>query len=257
MFLLPILLIALLYAIYYSAARKTNFVHSFRKSSKTNEEFFKLEDKHLSYFRNVAVDLFEAESGAPYIRPQLIDFLNPGGLSLRNGLKTTSKRKKREYVLEILLQNAQLVPGNYKFENRLIGKGYSKHLDPLYSHHTVTFEITNQHVKLLRKLWVGWEDYLYALAVHVKRPFGDATFFELDMADILGIDISVAKNGDISTSDREKLNNLYELYLELVPAMQVLLNFGEVQTGWYQRLGEFKPWQLVTDPALLQSLSNE
>lgn len=233
--------IVLIYALYCRASSQTDFVHGFNRDNKTGEEFFKLEEEHVKQFRNVIVGLNDMEGGAPLIEPQAIDFLFPGGLSMQEGIKLSSKRNERIYVLQVMLQNAELTSDDHEFE---LGKG--RH-----------FEFTHQHLRLLRKLNVQWQAHLFALGIDPKRPYGDATFFELDMADILGIKHNYSDPNDLSRADRATIESLNKLHDEMVPAMQVLLWFGQVRYGWYHRINEFNAWQPVTDNALLESLKNQ
>ncbi|HEY6259813.1 MAG TPA: hypothetical protein VIY51_28885 [Xanthobacteraceae bacterium] len=86
------------------------------------------------------------------------------------------------------------------------------------------FRFTDQHRRLLRELRFEWPDpqiiWIVAAggypapAVHFKRPFGDMTAFEIDMAAILGL--PNPKGGPVDPV-------LDRLYWEMWPALQTFV----------------------------------
>jgi hypothetical protein len=91
------------------------------------------------------------------------------------------------------------------------------------------FHFTDQHRRLLHELRLEWPDGQImwiiagsgypAPAVHFKRPFGDMTAFEIDMAAILGL---ARARGD--TIDPL----LDRLYWEMWPALQAFVEHVEI-----------------------------
>ena len=91
------------------------------------------------------------------------------------------------------------------------------------------FRFTDQHRRLLRELRLEWPDRqiisLFASsgypapAVHFKRPFGDMTSFEIDMAAILGL------HAQDDTIDPLLENRLY---WEMWPALQTFVEHAQI-----------------------------
>lgn len=94
------------------------------------------------------------------------------------------------------------------------------------------FHFTNQHLRLLHELRFEWPDseimWIVAgtgypvPAVHFKRPFGDMTAFEIDMAAILGL----PRPG---TDRIDRMLN--RLYWEMWPALQVFVQQVKIDTA--------------------------
>jgi hypothetical protein len=90
------------------------------------------------------------------------------------------------------------------------------------------FRFTDQHRRLLRELRLEWPDRQLmwflagsgypAPAVHFKRPFGDMTSFEIDMAAILGLH---AQDDTIDPL-------LNRLYWEMWPALQTFVEHVQI-----------------------------
>ena len=106
------------------------------------------------------------------------------------------------------------------------------------------FEMTEQHIKLLRHMHVGWQKCEYgAPEINPKRPYGNS-WVEGDIAKILGIE------PDGSTDwDGEKIHSLqqvkamYVLHLETQLALQIVLRTGKFETGKYVRKGSWDDWK--------------
>jgi hypothetical protein len=92
------------------------------------------------------------------------------------------------------------------------------------------FNFTVQHCRLLRKLRLEWPDgftnsafveWNYpAPVVHFKRPFGDMTTFEIEMAEILDLPIPEPYRP-------EPL--LWRLYWEMWPALQTFVEHADIR----------------------------
>lgn len=93
------------------------------------------------------------------------------------------------------------------------------------------FHATEQHRRLLRGLRFEWPrpDLMLAVAgtgtpvpaVHFKRPFGDMTFFELDMARLL----------DLPPPTPDRVDPLYDrLYWDMWPALQAFVEYAPIGT---------------------------
>jgi hypothetical protein len=97
------------------------------------------------------------------------------------------------------------------------------------------FNLTVQHCRLLRKLRLEWPDGFTNSAfvewnypdpvVHFKRPFGDMTAFEIDMAEILDLPIPEPYQPDPL---------LWRLFWEMWPALQTFVEHAVIRRNFHQ-----------------------
>jgi hypothetical protein len=96
------------------------------------------------------------------------------------------------------------------------------------------FEVTDQHIKLLRAANVRWEDCEFgAPAIDCKRPYGNSSVLA-DMSEILGI----APND----ADWDELKSLHK---ETETALQIFLATGEMKPGKYEAERYTNDWKPV------------
>ncbi len=127
---------------------------------------------------------------------------------------------------------------------------------------TARFELRREHLDLLASMWVRWqepedsrlilaaggevpaklqelldEETLYPVpAFDPKRPYGDMTWYYLDMAEALGIEAEGPEmddgRRDFSEAQEHHLQALHE---EMQMAVQVVLRHAELEPGVYER----------------------
>jgi hypothetical protein len=116
------------------------------------------------------------------------------------------------------------------------------------------FRFTDQHRRLLHELrleWPDWQtmsivaDYMGiriagsgypAPAVHFKRPFGDMSAFEIDMAAILGLPNAIGE--DVPGRVGGTIDPLLDrLYWEMWPALQTFVEHVEIDLAARPRDG--------------------
>jgi hypothetical protein len=154
-------------------------------------------------------------------------------------------------ALEIALDAARLTPGAYSYANYfakiaspvlemlmppwLDGEEFSSEhaYMPVPTGDTITFELTAEHLRLLRALRVDWLERNSLAGINFKRPYGDMTYFELDMADILGVPVHRDEQQQPLFSD-EQLRYFHRLHAEMLFALPVLLRHGTLGAGLYQ-----------------------
>jgi hypothetical protein len=203
--------------------------------------------KHLAALRKLRFAWSPlVESGGPSVDPRtpfgsanMADDLGPI-IGTRDELALARFHLEVSSVLIWALKHGDLAEGQYRLAHldnaamerllrremaglphHLIEAGVSRlpRLDPDGQLH-----ITEQHRRLLRELRMHWPNpstmsYMDrggypVLAVYFKRPFGDMSAFELDMADILGL----------PTPDTDKVDPVLDrLYWELWPALQIFV----------------------------------
>lgn len=92
----------------------------------------------------------------------------------------------------------------------------------------ITFNVTQQHIDLLRNAVVGWENCEFgAPAIDCKRPYGNSSVYD-DIAEILGI----SKNMDDDWSD-EQHAMMRRLHEETRTVLQIFLTTGAMIIGQY------------------------
>ena len=97
----------------------------------------------------------------------------------------------------------------------------------------VNFILTEDHIKLARRMCVFWRDnaYLGAPAIDEKRPYGNSSI-TTDIAEIIGIEFSVDGDGKKYLSEPQKACCL-NLHREMEVALQIILATGTFQPGLY------------------------
>ena len=96
-----------------------------------------------------------------------------------------------------------------------------------------TFTITEDHLKLLRRAYVGWDDCeTGAPAIDCKRPYGNS-YVPGDVAEILGWEV-----GEELTD--EQYDRAMELHSETEAALQIILtHLPESLSGTYVQKHEY------------------
>ena len=86
------------------------------------------------------------------------------------------------------------------------------------------FTITSDHTKLLRRMYVRWDDCEYgAPAIDPKRPYGNSDV-ENDIAEILGWDIA-DDDGALTEYQSETAGRIHK---EMETVLQILLSAGQL-----------------------------
>lgn len=98
------------------------------------------------------------------------------------------------------------------------------------------FALTEEHLKLLRHMCVGWQDCEFgAPEINPKRPYGNSDV-EFDMCEILGIEFDDEAGLDPALMDR-----LSKLHGETQTALQIMLQCGAIELGIYRKPEWCKP----------------
>lgn len=89
-----------------------------------------------------------------------------------------------------------------------------------------TFVLTEEHIKLLRAMCVGWQDCEYgAPEIDPKRPYGNSGV-EADIHEIL----TNERDYELTDAQRERYAQLHR---ETQIALEILLQLGELRPGTY------------------------
>jgi hypothetical protein len=196
---------------------------------------FTLTDTHIKLLRNAAVVWVPIESGAPAV---MLSPLQADGeeepapamyadVAKRAGLSSVDQRQIRQLMAEMpealaqVLEHGKFEAGTYRYHNPLAAIPFAEQTLPselahLAKEDKVSFTFTEQHAKLLRHArWRG-------LFMNPKRPYGDMTSFERDMADILKVPV-----------DEQRL---WTLHTETLPALQIYLQQANIAPGEYAHI---------------------
>jgi hypothetical protein len=214
---------------------------------------------HLSLLRQARFSWDGAERGAPMLDPQRpygrTDLL--AQLAEVFGSDDAEELARRQvemyFVIARAFKHGELAPGRYALGNisaadvREAMRGYDGVTDAdlgLDADGLVT--LTDNHLKLLRDIDIRWpseydcEDRLEvgdypAAAVDPKRPYGDFTFIEVDMARILGVLPPPPKGGEPAIFDpgQALAQRLQRLHWQMLVAMQVFAEQVVLTPGTY------------------------
>jgi hypothetical protein len=108
---------------------------------------------------------------------------------------------------------------------------------------TTEFTITDEHLKLSRRMYVSWDDCEYgAPAIDCKRPYGNS-YVEGDMLEILDIedprkreDYDGDEWDDIPEDIERRLNDLHH---EMQVVLQIWLASGMIRTGTFVKKDKY------------------
>lgn len=109
-----------------------------------------------------------------------------------------------------------------------------------------TFVLTEDHLKLLGRMWVGWQDCeTGAPEIDPKRPYGNSSVWR-DVAEILGWEVPEAETAG-ADEERETLRKRADmLHRETEDALQICLQFREFRLGTFrERPYSWPRWERV------------
>jgi hypothetical protein len=102
------------------------------------------------------------------------------------------------------------------------------------------FEIKEEHLKLLNRSYVSWDDSEFGAAcIYPKKPYGNSDV-EYDIAKILGWEI---KDDELTDEQISIANKLHE---ETETALQICLSRLKFETGVYENSGYGIKWVKVS-----------
>lgn len=220
---------------------------------------FEITEAHLTLLRAMRFSWDGAERGAPMLDPERpygrADLLAQLAETFPGEDETALARRHVEamFVLARALAHGVLAPGRYALRNitpddvRGAMRGYGGPQgmsdDDLGIDGAGSVAAGEEHLALLRNLSVRWpSDWdceerldlgLYpAAAADSKRPYGDFTFIEVDMARILGR-LPPAPPDGVFEPDPELAAHLQKLHWQMLGAIQVFVENAEIEPGAY------------------------
>ena len=229
---------------------------------------FEITEAHLGLLRKARLGWDGAERGAPmldparpYGRPDLLAQL--GEVFDTDDADDAARRHVEMYfVMARVLRHGTLAPGRYPMINldpaqvRASLRGYGDLTDDDLAVERITDEhiaasaddtvtVTGDHLQLLANMEIRWPSrsdsadrldggQYPAAGADPKRPYGDFTFIEVDMARILGELPPPPTDGPaIFEPTPELARRLQRLHWQMLPTMQVFLERATLAPGIY------------------------
>lgn len=134
---------------------------------------------------------------------------------------------------------AELAPGPYELDNyhleyapdgKLMFESEDEESEDIFAlpiEPVFSFELTAEHLKLLRHMNTrDWRGYIEAM--DPKRPYGDMTYFYIDMAETLGEGPLPADEDGYSRATKEQIRRYEKLHLEMLLAIQAFWRYAEM-----------------------------
>lgn len=223
---------------------------------------FEITPQHIALLRQARLSWEGAERGAPMLDPQRpygrADLLTQlADVFATDDEKALARRHvEMFFALARALRHGVLRPGRYRLRNigaddvRQAMRGYGGEAGVsdadlgLGGEGAVT--VTDEHLKLLRNLQIVWpsqwaceerlDDGGYpSAAADPKRPYGDYTYIEVDMARILGR-LPPPPAGDepaVFEPEPALAAHLQRLHWQMLGAMQAFVENAEISPGVY------------------------
>lgn len=163
----------------------------------------------IDWFRRSKAEWIDCESGAPGIVPPDLT-LEQFGEALDGASSPAVDRFTN--VASAFFLHASFAQGHYAFQ-------------PPFGQREA-FDVTDEHIRLLQR--ANWQTFL----IDCKRPYGDFTHFEIDMADILGLPVTKDAKGHAQIGkDAEK--RMDALHADMLFALQAYIRFARLNPGRY------------------------
>lgn len=216
---------------------------------------FDITQGHLDLLRRMRFSWDNAERGAPVLDPRRpygrADMLAQLGeaFDARDDDELARRHVEMFFVLARALRHATLPPGHHPLKNigpadiRTAMAGYAASDTDLGLGPDGLVTVTDDHLRLLRAIEIRWPSHwdcadrldsgqYPAAAADAKRPYGDCTFIEIDMARALG-ELPPAAAEGIFEPDAELTARLARLHLQMLVAMQVFVEQANLTAGTY------------------------
>lgn len=101
------------------------------------------------------------------------------------------------------------------------------------------FTITENHLKLLRNMYVDWDDCEYgAPCINPKRPYGNSDV-ETDIAEIIKFPKQNNWDKEEENWSEEAQEKLYYIHKEMQIVLQICLHLGKFEIGEYVKENDY------------------
>lgn len=94
------------------------------------------------------------------------------------------------------------------------------------------FELTRDHIKLVKSILVYWNEDIERVVIDSKRPYGDSDI-PRSVAEAIKLDFVEVQGGELKlTSQQEKY--CWKLHKNMATVLQIVLSTGAFKTGDYE-----------------------
>ncbi|WP_155742695.1 hypothetical protein [Variovorax paradoxus] len=163
----------------------------------------------IDWFRRSKAEWIDCESGAPGIVPPDLT-LEQFGEALDGASSAAVERFTN--VASAFFLHASFAQGHYAFQ-------------PPFGQRDA-FDVTDEHIRLLQR--ANWRTFM----IDCKRPYGDFTHFEIDMADILGLPLKKDAKGRAQIG-KDAEQRMDALHADMLYALQAYIRFARLNPGRY------------------------
>lgn len=107
---------------------------------------------------------------------------------------------------------------------------------------TQRFTITEEHLKLLQRMYVSWEDCEFgAPSIDCKRPYGNSDVYG-DIAEILGIKSSDDEDEPFTEAQHKAMNKIHK---EMKTVLQIGVRLLKFEVGSYECESYLSNWRKI------------
>lgn len=190
------------------------------------------------------------ESGAPAIVPPDVDaqaYID-GHLAYSTPGSSARKPERLEPILCAFFLNATFLPGRYDLDPPVAEIGADGAPSGSVSS---TIEVTTDHLTLLKhSLWNG-------PLMDGKRPYGTRSFYEADMAELLGHRVPKGADGEIRLPDAEQRRDR-TMHHAMLAVVQAYIQHAQFEPGGYvvPRDGWAAPFHPLCRPVTSQQVAD-
>jgi hypothetical protein len=223
----------------------------------TDPETITVRPEHLRFIRSLRVEWSWCEAGAPRLRcfrpaasdGELLAYVREvtGPWLLADESTLVSIYREGMLAATAFVSHAELAPARYEYESplapsQLADEPFAKSGRVQIHGGTIQMDVTREHLALLKRANVRFFDdggLRCEAAVDPKRPYGDMSYFYLDMGDILGVEPDGSpRENDPSVREftEAQLRWLDDLHHTTQVALQILVQRGELRSETFQRL---------------------
>ena len=109
----------------------------------------------------------------------------------------------------------------------------------------IKFEVTEQHLKLTRRMYVGYNEYCEfgAPEINPKRPYGNSDVY-YDIGEILDIKPELGDEDDPEFSEEQEAE-MMKLHKETATVLQIAVYAGSFEIGTYQCDQYHNNWEKI------------
>lgn len=105
------------------------------------------------------------------------------------------------------------------------------------------FEVTRDHIKLVKSILVYWNEDTQRVNIDSKRPYGDSDI-PRSIAEAIDLDFVEIEGGELRlTSQQEKY--CWKLHKDMAIVLQIVLSTGQFKSGDYVSDQYFLEWKKV------------